>query len=200
MNEKVYEYLGYYGVNRSRETDGVIASCREELERIAQFRFYYRAYETPPEFLLKEPYLEFLRGSRGVVLAVTTLGAETDRKIRYYARTDAARSVVLDAVASAYLERRADEYEKTLGDLSYRFCPGYGGSSVTDVREIFALLSPEKIGVTLTETNYMLPSKSMAGVYGVGTEREKSCGKCVLLPHCKLRGEGKRCYGSEKKY
>lgn len=198
LKPQIYSYLGYHGVGASEETDALILDCLKELEKVQTFRYRYKAFGEIPAFLLKEPYLEFLKGTSGVVLSVMTLGTEVDRLLKLYARTNAARCVVFDASASAYLEYRSDEYEKTIGGLSYRFCPGYGGSSVGDIRYIFELLQPEKIGMTLLENNYMLPSKSMAGVLGIGGGNTKNCGSCILLAHCNFRMEGTRCYGSEK--
>lgn len=196
---QIYSYLGFHGVGASEETDALIVDCLKEIERVQSFRYRFQSFEEIPAFLAKEPYLEFLKGSRGVVLSVMTLGMEVDRLLKLYSRREAARAVVLDACASAYLESRSDEYEKTIGNLSYRFCPGYGGSDVSDIRYIFELLHPEKIGMTLLENNYMLPSKSMAGVLGIGGNREKNCGSCILLAHCTYQKEGTRCYSSEKK-
>ena len=134
-----------------------------------------------------------------MMLSVMTLGAEVDRRINRLFRTDMTRAVVLDACASAYLEARSDEYERGLGgSLTYRFCPGYGESPVTDLRQIFDLLHPEKIGVSLSESCFMLPSKSMAGIIGIGKTVQKTCEGCFMLPHCKYREDGKRCYSSEK--
>lgn len=200
LKKQIYAYLGFHGVGQSDETDRQIESCLSELELIGQFNYLYRFFECVPDFLQKSPYIEFLEGCNGVILSVMTLGAETDRKIKLLSRTNMALGVVMDACASAYLEYRSDEFEKSIGDnLTYRFCPGYGGSSVSDLRDIFTLLRPERIGVTLNESNFMLPTKSMAGVIGVGKHKEKSCGSCILLGHCKYREDGIRCYGSEKK-
>lgn len=200
LKAQVYSYLGFRGVGASEETDALISNCLEELEKCAQFNYLYRAFEEPPTFLNKEPYATFLKNTQGVILSVMTLGAEADRRIAKYMRTDMGRAVVLDACASAYLEQRADAYEKTIGDnLTYRFCPGYNGSSVEDLKDIFAVLRPERIGVTLTEENFMLPAKSMAGVIGVGKHAKKTCGDCFMLPHCKFREEGKTCYSLENK-
>ncbi len=200
LTEQIYNYLGFHSVNKSSETDAAIAQCLDELKRVAHFRYKYKYFSAPPEFLKKEPYLSYLRGSSGVILAVMTLGGEVDARIKFYSRTDAAKSLILDACASAYLEFLSDDYEKNLGDnLSYRFCPGYGGSSVEDLKYIFEILSPEKIGVTLSDTNYMLPSKSMAGIIAVGGATEKSCKNCIIGEHCEYKKGGVKCYGSEKK-
>lgn len=200
LSKRAYAYLGFHGVGESEEIEKAVSECFAELEKIAQFRYLYRFFQTPPEFLNKPCYADYLKGNRGVILAVMTLGGEADRRIKYYGRADGAKAVVLDACASAYLEELSDEYERGIdGNLSYRFCPGYGGSDVSDVRYIFDLLKPEKIGLTLTDTGYMLPSKSMAGVIAVGGGSEKNCGNCIIKEHCKYREEGARCYGSEKK-
>lgn len=195
LKPAVYSYLGFHGVGESEQTDAMISSCLEELENIAQFNYIYKTFDAVPEFLSVPPYAEFLSGCRGVMLSVMTLGAGADMRINRLARSDMARSVVLDSCASAYLEARSDEFEASLGEvLTPRFCPGYGGSSVGDIRYIFDLLHPERIGVTLNESCFMLPSKSMAGVIGIGKTAEKSCGGCILLEHCKYRKDGLRCY------
>lgn len=200
LKPQIYSYLGFRGVTRSDETDALIASCLEELGQIAQFNYLYNTYETAPEFLNKQPYKDFLQGSSGVMLSVMTLGAGVDIRINRLSRTDMARSVVLDSCASAYLESMSDEYEASLGEaLTPRFCPGYGGSSVSDIKYIFELLRPERIGITLNESFFMLPSKSMAGVLGIGISRQKSCGDCIMLEHCQYRKEGKRCYVQTKR-
>lgn len=199
IKPQIYNNLGFRGVNASDETDAMIESCLSELEETAQFRYLYKAFETAPEFLKKTPYSDFLQGCDGVILSAMTLGASVDRRINQLSRTDMARAVVLDSCASAYLEKRSDEYERGIvKNLTYRFCPGYGGSSVEDLKYIFELLRPEKIGVTLNDSNFMLPSKSMAGIIGIGKIAKKTCDGCFMLPHCRYREEGKRCYSSEK--
>lgn len=200
LNKSIYGYLGFHSVERNAETDAAIKECLGELEKLAHFRYLYKLFQTPPEFLNKQPYTDYLNGSDGVIIAAMTLGGEVDRRIKYYGRTDAAKAVTLDACASAYLEELSDEYERGLGEnLSYRFCPGYGGSSAGDLKYIFGILKPEKIGLSLTESGYMLPCKSMAGIIAVGKSNEKTCKNCVIAEHCEYKKEGGTCYGSAKK-
>lgn len=200
LENRIYSYLNFRAAGKNKETDAAILSCIDELKELAHFVYDYKFFKNPPAFLNKPPYIEYLSGSTGVIIAVMTLGGEVDRRIKFYERTDAARAVVLDACASAYLEELSDEYEKTIcKSLSYRFCPGYGGSDAADLKYIFEILQPEKKGVTLTETNYMLPCKSMAGIIAVGKVTEKSCKNCILAEHCQFKKEGKPCYSLEKK-
>lgn len=200
LKNKIYAYLGYRGVKEGAAVDAAVAECLEELEKLAHFCYIFKRFEALPEFLNKQPYLNYFSGSRGVIVAVMTLGGEVDRRIKLYGRTDAAKAVIFDACASALLEELSDGYEKSLEeDLSYRFCPGYGGSDISDVKYIFEILRPEKIGVTLTETGYMLPSKTMAGVIAVGGGAKKSCKNCIAAQGCAYLKGGNTCYGSEKK-
>ena len=195
----IYNYLGFKGVQPSPETDELIFSCYTEMEQTAQFNYLYKAFDTAPEFLQKQPYADFLIGTTGVILSAMTIGAEIDRRIRRLTRTDITKAIIFDACASAYLEAKSDEYEKTIADnLTYRFCPGYGGSSTDDLKHIFNLIHPEKIGITINESNFMLPSKSMAGIIGIGKLSKRTCENCFMLKNCRYREEGKRCYSLER--
>ena len=102
---------------------------------------------------------------------------------------------VFDSVSSAYLEYMSDLYEEGFEKpRTYRFSPGYQGTTTADLREIFKYLKPEKIGVTLLESNLMLPQKTMCGLIGFGITKEKRCGDCVLKSKCLYIKEGRTCY------
>ena len=194
LKPQIYTYLGYKNFTYC-DCDELIEECLSELEDCGSFMAIHKIYSQFPEFLNKEPYASFLDGCTGVILSVTTLGHEVDRTVKMLSRTDMKKAVVLDCCASAYLESKADSYERGLADeRTYRFCPGYGGSSVTDLKFIFELVKPEKIGVTLGENCFMLPSKSMAGIIGIGKQTEKSCSGCINKEHCNYLKEGVKCY------
>lgn len=200
IEKSVLKYLGYKGAEPDERVNRLISECLSELEKIRGFKYLYKIFKDIPTFLKKEPYLSFLDGCSAVILSVSTLGIEVDRRIKYLERADMEKSLVFDACASAYLESLADDFERGLGeDLTYRFCMGYGGSDVSDIGYIFELLKPEKIGVTLLDSNLMLPQKTMAGVLGVGKKAKKTCENCKIISSCSYRKEGATCYGSGKK-
>ena len=200
IGKSICNYLGYGKAEPDENVRRLISECLAELEKIHGFKYQYKIFDRVPAFLEKEPYSSFLNGCSAVILCVCTLGAEVDRKIKYLERADMRKSLVFDACASAYLERLADEFEMSLGkNLTYRFCPGYGGSDISDIKYIFDLLKPEKIGVTLLGSTLMLPQKSMAGIIGVGKTAKKTCDGCINASSCAYRKEGATCYGSEKK-
>ena len=68
-----------------------------------------------------------------------------------------------------------------------------------DVKEIFAALRPEKIGMELLESGLMAPQKSMAGIVGIGKRAHKTCKDCMLFKSCVYRKEGTTCFRSEKR-
>lgn len=199
LKKNAYAYLGFHSVAPDESTETEIDCGIKEVEKLAHFRYAYKYFDTLPVFLNKQPYTAYLKDSTGVILSVMTLGGEIDRRINIYGKTDKRKAVILDACASAFLEELSDEYERGIADdLSYRFCPGYGGSSIEDLKYIFGILQPEKIGVCLTESGYMLPSKSMAGIIAVGGKHKKSCSQCILKEHCVYIKEGTTCYVKEK--
>lgn len=193
--DSVCEHLSLRKIERTAEIEVLVSECYDELEGLNSFKYIHCKQTNLLEFLNYEPYLSFINGASGYFLVATTLGVEVDRLIKRYTLTNMTKAIVFDATANAYLEFKADEYEKTLGDnISYCFCPGYQGSSVTDLQYIFPILKPEKIGISLLPSGMMVPQKSMCGIIAIGKNEKKRCGNCALLGKCAYRKVGKRCY------
>ena len=191
--------LGFYGEPTKEAVCGIEDGLREA-RLLSHFRAAGKIYAAPLPFLEKEPYRTFLAGCSSYALVAMTLGIEIERRVRALFLSDPARAVVLDACASALVEEEGDEWEARFGaERTYRFCPGYGGSPVSDVAHIFRELRPERLGMQLLPSGLMAPQKSMAGVVGIGRRRERSCGACMLYEHCAARREGRVCYRSENK-
>ncbi len=192
-------YLGFYGALDNASYD-LLDGCLDEILKIHRFRHIEKYYGKAPEFLNKQPYTDYLSGAEGLYLCAMTLGAEVDIHVRRLMCTDMPRAVVCDACASALLEQLSDEYESKLAErVSYRFCSGYGGSSVEDIKPIFRELKPERIGMELLPSGLIAPQKSMVGIVAVGKDEKKSCRNCILLEKCQFRREGVTCYKSETK-
>ena len=182
----------------SEEMLAMVGGGLEEARRISRFRAVGKVFSEPLPFLRQEPYLSFLAGCTGYALVAMTLGIEIERRIRTLFVTDPVRAVVLDACASALIEQEGDAWEERFGTpRTFRFCPGYGGSSAEDIRPIFEALSPERIGMQIVGAGLMAPQKSMAGIVGIGKEARRTCGACMLRGSCVYLKEGTRCYRSE---
>ncbi len=173
-------------------------ACFSELEQMDCFRAVSAEYDTPPQFLNKEPYTSFLKGASGLWLVAYTLGGEVERRLRRLSLVDLPQMLLFDACANAYLEHRAEEHRRSLGaEASYLFCPGYGGSEVGDLRPLFAELRAQRLGMELTESGMIRPQKSMAGIIAKGTKPQMSCNGCARIEKCPYRRVGKRCERSE---
>lgn len=196
----VYSYLGYKHITRCEEIDNEIEKCLKEVEAIAQFKYIYVEFDYELDFLKNNiAYQRLLKDTTSYYLCLMTLGKRIDDKCRYYSKVDLTKMVIFDAVSSAYLEFKSDEFEELnfKKPRTYRFCPGYQGTETKDIREIFKYLDNEKLGVSLLESNLMVPMKTMCGIIGFGKTNKKECGACNFLGDCEYRKEGRRCYSQD---
>lgn len=195
LSEKIYGYLEFQKIYPSAENDELIEKCLEELCSLDSFKCIYVKFSDPVGFLQKEPYISFLSGSIGYYLCAMTLGQDVDERNENYYKTNNKKAKIFDACANAYLEFKAEEYEKSLEkDISYKFSPGYQGSDIKDLKAIFDILDLGKIGMYLTEEFRIVPQKSMVGIIAIGKTAKKQCGKCIMLNSCIFRKAGKRCF------
>lgn len=199
LADSIVRYLGY---PPDVAVDGNllhrIERAVQEVEELSVFHYLHAHFTEPMPFMFANPaYMEHLSGADGYLLCATTLGAQVDRHLKRLQLTDMTNAVVLDAAASAYLEQRADEFERKLPyeHMGFRFCPGYGGTSLEDSREIALRLRAERIGITFLDSGLMVPLKSMMGIVKIGgRESRKSCADCVVRQGCTFRAHGTKCY------
>ena len=109
-----------------------------------------------------------------------TIGIEVDRLIQKYAKIEPSKSVVLNSVASALIEEFCDyvnDLLKKKAELCPRFSAGYGDYSINHQKKILEELdASKKLGVSLTESYMMTPTKTVTAVVGIkniNTENEK---------------------------
>ena len=116
-----------------------------------------------------------LAGCPSAYLVCGTIGAEFDALQRRVAVTSGADALIVQAIGAAaieaWMDAVADEIRLELepGEtLVSRFSPGYGDLPLGYQRTLLTLLdTPRKIGVSLTDTLLMVPSKSVSAVVGV---------------------------------
>ena len=123
-----------------------------------------------------------LKGCRQVVLFGATLGAGVDRLMRRISLTDMARAVILQSCAAAMLEEYCDECQKKIAAeleeehlyLRPRFSPGYGDFDICYQEPVVRMLNCAKtIGLTLTDSFMMTPTKSVTAVIGISTQKDR---------------------------
>ena len=129
--------------------------------------------------------LRNLQGCSEVILFAATIGEGADLLARKYGRINVAKAVVMQAAAAAMIEAFCDEENEKLRAeaagkglyLRPRFSPGYGDFSLDHQRDFARVLEMQKtMGITLTESLLMLPSKSVTAVIGVSRQDAR----CVL--------------------
>ncbi len=131
------------------------------------------------------------------VIFCATAGSGVDRIISKYSRISPARAVIAQAVGTSIIEEWCNLLCKRIesklkSDKLYlrpRFSAGYGDFSLEHQRDIFNLLTPSKhIGVSLTESLMMTPSKSVSGIIGISKENKNctpsGCESCKMRKVC----------------
>ena len=116
-------------------------------------------------------------------LFAATLGSGVDRAIARAERRSSAAGVVMDALASAAIESVCDrlcaELASGTAGVEPRFSPGYGDLPLSFQRELMARLdASRRIGLTLTDSMMMAPTKSVTAIMGIYPQRACTCPSC----------------------
>ena len=138
------------------------------------------------------------------VLLACTLGAGFEALLRAEQARSMARAAMLDACGSAWVEAGCDAAEEEISARfpelyrTDRFSPGYGDLPLTIQKDVCALLdAPRRLGVQVTDSLLMNPSKSVTAVIGLADRpqpaRIRGCGFCSLRECCQYRKGGKTC-------
>lgn len=204
MTREVIRYLGYGKQEADEKTLALIRECFSELEQIAKKRIVYHIFDLQMKqdgrIIIENMQIHSrnlkknLKGCEKVVLLGATLGVEVDLLMKRYSYTDMAKVVVLQSCAAAMLEEYLDECQakiaKEMEEQGYflrpRFSPGYGDFSILHQKEILALAdTARKIGLTMTESSMLTPTKSVTALIGLGRENEschvKGCEACEKI-------------------
>ncbi len=191
---EIFRYLGIRDGKPDPQTSSLVDSVVGELEKVIRPREFHQAYPlnvTGDErhtvdlgcFQTHSRSLEKnLRGCSEVIVFAATIGSGVDMLLRRYGLTEPSRGVVMQAASAAFIESWCDQINDRLKAalkeglyLRPRFSPGYGDFPLEDQRDIFRALQVEKrVGIVLTESLLMLPSKSVTAVIGAGKE-DLSC-------------------------
>ena len=196
MDIRTKEAVRYLGYGKNAVDDKTLQEIQDsfrELERLADKKSIYRIFELSlkDENELKIGNVEIysrnlrtnLKDCKQVVLFAATLGAEVDRLIRKMQVVDMAKAVVMQACAATLLEEYSDELQQKIAEhmqeqgkyIRPRFSPGYGDFSIQHQKAVLAMLEASKrIGVTMTDSYMLTPTKSVTAVIGIG-DAEMNC-------------------------
>ncbi len=122
-----------------------------------------------------------LEGCEKIILFGATIGVMADRMIQKYSLISPSLALACQASATALVEKWCDYLEEEWKNealkegfcLKTRFSPGYGDFPLCAQREIFNAISLTKeVGMTLTDSLLMVPSKSVTALIGMKKIKE----------------------------
>lgn len=206
MERRIKEAVRYLGYGRNVADEKTLTLIREafaELEHSAAPKSVCRIFDverTEDEKIIignmkinSRSLGRNLKGCKEVILFGATLGENVDRLIRRRTLTDMAGAVVMQACAAAFLEEFCDEEQIKIGIemerrglyLRPRFSPGYGDFDILYQEPLMRMLDcAKRIGLTMTESFMMTPTKSVTAVIGASPVKERcpiegceACGK-----------------------
>lgn len=182
---EILRYLGHHGQEIPDHVKELMEDCRRELEQAAVAKSVWKEYSLKVEgheidmgcVKTKSQNLERnLKDCERILIFGATLGSQVDVLLQRYERLWMSRAVVLQAAAAAMVEtyidwqneRLREEYQEKGWYMRPRFSPGYGDFPLECQRGIFAGLElNRRIGITLTDSLLMAPSKSVTAVMGL---------------------------------
>lgn len=218
MLKDALRYMGMPVEHAEKELVDKVEATYRELAKLAQPRATYQKlsihldeinkdkviFENTPVVIESSDLGNLLKNSKACYVMAVTLGQDVDRQVGIKQRIDMLDAVMLDACASVMIDKVCDDLEQELmGSLAegefftMRFSPGYGNVPLESQRPLLNILQTEKkMGLTLTKTNMLLPTKSITAIVGISNQKEnrqKSCGTCNLVKTCSYRKRGDRC-------
>lgn len=215
--EEILRYLGYKDSGVTERMEQLLNRCEAETLKILQSKYIYRRFPIEKGYdgiripgtalvLFGNDIQEHLKNCNEIFLLGATAGVELDKRIRRYMVTEPDVGVVMDSCGIQAVEQIADLAEKEMEQevsaegchLTWRFSPGYGDLPLETQRELVRVLDTHrKIGVSLTESCLMVPSKSVTAILGISNTkrdvRKNKCNFCNNRERCAFRKRGTRC-------
>ena len=184
--QEALRYLGYRGAQPDAAVSARLDACAAELQAAARPRSVFRRFAlTHPSTdtlriadvtVCSRDLSRNLRGCTAVYLMAATLGIEADRLLARASAVRMSDAVLYQAAAAAMIETVCDGVNDAIrreaaGEGLYcrpRFSPGYGDFSIEHQRDFARLLdTPRQIGLTVTESCLLAPTKSVTAVIGL---------------------------------
>ena len=189
---EILRYLGWKGSQIPPSLEETLQRCMQEaLEAAAPAFFFLRSpvRHTPQgELLERFPLLlpgkdiaAHLAHSQEAFLLCATIGLPIERLIRTRLLTAPEEGVILDACATQAIEQTADLAEAEVEALcraeghgiTWRYSPGYGDLPLAVQPGFLTFVDAGRLlGITLSESLFMNPSKSVTAIIGIRGEAE----------------------------
>lgn len=202
------EILCYAGCHAADvDTMELLHTCIEEAEGKLSYKVCYRELPISVQgavcdfgvfSLTSEKLASNLKGCERVIVFAATIGVEIDRLIAKYGRLSPVKALLFQAIGAERIEALCDTFCEELAEergigFKPRFSPGYGGLPLQTQKELFSVLDcTRQIGLSLTDSLLMTPSKSVTAFAGITDLAEKKkhikCSICDKID-CTFRGK-----------
>lgn len=190
--KEIYRYLGMEKSSVDEVIKQEIEFNIERLLKIAVFSYYVEIY--PIEFYgagkmkigplkIKSLVLEKnLQDSSAVCLLGATLGIAVDQLIHRLEFSSHSDQLITDAICAEVIETGTNWLCKELDKIARehhlkafpRFSPGFGDYNLENQRPLIEALNlPKEIGISLTQENMMVPTKSVTALMGLKPDRKR---------------------------
>lgn len=182
INEKeAYMYMGLRSKAPDEQVEGLFSSCLDEVKNSVSYKACFTevtlAFPKENEVFLgfgtvkSEKLFKHLQECKTAYIFAATAGMGIDRLITRYQVFSPSKSLMIDAIGSAAVEGWCNRINADLVNgrkAKSRFSPGYGDLSLEYQKDILEYLDAyRKIGISLSDTLFMTPTKSVTAIIGV---------------------------------
>lgn len=210
-------YLGYAGQQTAAGLEVRIDALLARCEATSNPGFTYRIFpcdDTHGDIRLTGTTLVLtgadifahLQGAKQVAVMAATAGLGNERELRRLSATNGLDAAVYGAAGSALVETVGDACNAQIVQAArarglwcnWRYSPGYGDLPLDLQSTVVRVLDADKkLGITVTDSNLLIPSKSITafvGLFDTPQDDKRSCANCSFAPYCNLRKAGTPCY------
>lgn len=221
---EVLRYMGYSGQPMTAEldarVDGVVERCLGIARPMGSWDIFEVAGREPLADgraavqlagtslqLAGESMEKHMAGAVAAAVLAVTAGMGVERELRRLSLTDPVEQVIFDAAGTTAVERAADACEASIVAAArerglytnFRFSPGYGDMPLECQPTVLATVDAQRrLGITLSKSLLMTPTKSVTAVIGLFEEPQPSshasCKDCLCSDFCRIRATGRPCW------
>lgn len=161
-----------------------------ECKNLSKIQYSYNIYneDNCPIPVYGDKLTKILEGAKNWAFFVLTAGPLIEQKInKYFEEGSYTKAIMLDAAATELVEKAADYLENIIKrdtnskKSTARFSPGYGKWDLSVQPYILKYVNGKSIGVTLNESYFLIPRKTITAVIGLEGDCHKldhGCSNC----------------------
>ncbi len=191
--KEALRYLGYHNIEPNPEVDKQLHECMNDLLKTISPKYTYQRFsidhmendtiDIASMHIQSKNLSKNLQGCHAVYCLAATLGLSVDRFIERATIQNMSKAAMYQACGAALIETYVDTINQMIKEeakqndefIRPRFSCGYGDFALEHQTDFSRLLNmPKTVGITLTDTLLMMPSKSVTAIIGV-SKQDASC-------------------------